>query len=189
MAPFAAADICGVLGAPALGDAEARNFACRFLRDGASTTLDYSRQNAFAPASYFQWGTTAVNAGLGTQAALAARVGFKRGRAIAVGARDYMFGRNPWGASFVAGVGPRSPRKLHHWASVFAPHDGLPVGAVVGGPAPRSQVRGQGFRPGGAFSRFNSNIVYEDRRADYVTSEPAIDASAQAILLLAALRP
>ena len=187
MAPFAAADICGVLGAPPLGDAAAQAFACRYLRDGASTTLAYSRKNAFAPASYFQWGTTAVNAGLGTQAALAARAGFKRGRAIAAGARDYMFGRNPWGASFVAGIGPRSPRKIHHWASVFQPHDGLPVGSVVGGPAPRSQVVGQGFRVGGPLRRFNSNIVYEDRRANYVTSEPTIDAGAQVILLLAAL--
>jgi len=187
MAPFAAADICGVLGAPALGGEAAQDFACRYLRDGASATLDYSRRNAFAPASYFQWGTTGVNAALGAQAALAARAGFKRGRAIAAGARDWMFGRNPWGASFAAGIGPRSPRKIHHWASVFRPHDGLPVGAVVGGPAPRSQVLGQGFRPRGRFRRFNSNIVYEDRRANYVTSEPAIDYVASVILLLAAL--
>ncbi len=187
MAAFAAADICGVLGAPALGDGESQGFACRYLRDGAQTTLSYSRRNAFAPASYFQWGTTAVNAGLGAQAALAARAGFGRGRAIAAGARDWMFGRNPWGASFAAGIGPRSPREIHHWASVFRPHDGLPRGAVVGGPAPRSQVRDQGFRPRGRFRRFNSNIVYEDRRPNYVNSEPAIDYSVSAILLLAAL--
>jgi len=188
MAPFAAADICGALGAPALGNETVKAFACRYLRDGAATTLTYARRNAFAPASYFQWGTTGVNAGLGAQAALAARSGyFRPGWRIAAGARDWMFGRNPWGASFVAGIGPRSPRKIHHWASVFAPFDGLPAGAVVGGPAPRSQVLGQGFRPRGPFARFNSNIVYEDRRADYVTSEPAIDYSAAAILLLAAL--
>jgi hypothetical protein len=187
MAPFAAADICGVLGAPPLGGDEARSFACRFLREGAQTTRSYSRRNAFAPASYFQWGTTAVNAALGAQAALAARAGLKGGRAIAAGARDWMLGRNPWGASFMARAGPRSPRKIHHWASVFRPHDGLPAGAVVGGPAPRSQVREQGFRLGGPFRRFNSNIVYEDRRSNYVTSEPAIDYSASVILLLAAL--
>ncbi len=188
MAAFAAADICGALGAPPLGDGAARRQACGFLRDGASAARDYSRRNAFGPASYFQWGTTGVNAALGAQAALAAeRAGFRPGRRIAAGARDFLLGRNAWGASFVAGLGPAPPRLLHHWALVFPPRLGLPEGAVVGGPAPRSQVRAQGFTPGGALRAFNSNLVYEDRRADYVTSEPAIDYAAAAILLLATL--
>ena len=62
---------------------------------------------------------------------------------------------------------------------------GLPAGAVVGGPAPRSEVRGEGFRLRSPFdSRF---ATYEDRRVDYVTSEPAIDYTASSILLIAAL--
>ena len=189
MAPFAAADVCGALGAPPLAEHSVRSQACEYLRDGASTALDYSRRNAFAPASYFQWGTTGVNAAGGAQAALAALgAGFRPGLRIAAGARDFMLGRNAWGASFVAGFGPRNPQEIHHWASVFPPHDGLPSGAVVGGPAPRRQVLGEGIRPGGPLRAFNSRVVYEDRRADYVTSEPAIDYAASAILLLSALR-
>jgi hypothetical protein len=188
MAPLAAADICGALGAPPLGDAAARKQGCRFLADGAGSTRDYARQNAFAPASYFQWGTTAVSAGGGAQAALAASgAGFGGGFKIAAGARDYQLGRNAWGASFVAGFGPHSPKHPHHWASVFPPHRGLPEGAVAGGPAPRDQVNGEGFKAGGPLRAFNADIVYEDRRADYVTSEPTIDASAATILMLAAL--
>ena len=187
MAPFAAADICGVLGAPALGDAASREQACGFLRATASAARGYSRRNAFGPASYFQWGTTGVSSALGAQAALARGAGFGPGRRIAAGARDFLLGRNAWGASFVAGVGPARPRFLHHWALLFPPGSGLPQGAVVGGPAPRSQVRGEGFAPGGPLRAFNSRLVYEDRRADYVTSEPAIDYAAAAILLLAAL--
>ena len=62
---------------------------------------------------------------------------------------------------------------------------GLPAGAVVGGPAPRSEVRGEGFRPRSPFdSRFATD---EDRRVDYVTSEPAIDYTASSVLLIAAL--
>jgi endoglucanase len=187
LAAFAAADVCGVLGAPPLGAGSGRRSACAFLREGAGATRDYSLRNAFAPASYFQWGTTGVNAALGAEAALAKRAGFRPGRRIAAGARDFLLGRNAWGASFVAGVGPRSPRFLHHWALVFPPHLGLPSGAVVGGPAPRAQVRGEGFRPRGRLRAFNSHVVYEDRRADYVTSEPAIDYTAASILLLALL--
>ena len=129
-----------------------------------------------------------MNGAGGAQAALAdAAAGFGAGFRIAAGARDYLLGRNAWGASFVAGFGPRSAKHPHHWASVFPPHSGLPEGAVVGGPAPRDQVTGEGFKPGGPLHAFNSNLVYEDRRADYVTSEPAIDYSAATILMLAAL--
>jgi hypothetical protein len=193
MAPIAAADLCGALGAPAPADPAARAQGCRFLRDTASPTRDYSRANAFAPASYFQWGTTGVNGAGGAVAALAASgAGFRGGRAIAAGARDYMLGRNPWGASFVAGVGPKSPKQPHHWASVFSPSRGLPEGAVVGGPAPREQIvaegRSSGFRLRGPLRAFNSDVAYDDRRANYVTSEPAIDYAAASILLLAALR-
>ena len=56
---------------------------------------------------------------------------------------------------------------------------------MVGGPAPIKEIRGQGFHAHGPFdSKFAS---YEDRRADYVTSEPALDYAAATILLLATL--
>jgi hypothetical protein len=62
---------------------------------------------------------------------------------------------------------------------------GLPSGAVVGGPAPRSTVTGQGFSAAGPLNtRF---ATYEDRREDYVTSEPALDYAADSALLMAAL--
>ena len=59
-------------------------------------------------------------------------------------------------------------------------------GAVVGGPAPIDQIRGQGVH--GPRAAFDSSFAsYEDRRADYVTSEPALDYAASSILLLATL--
>ena len=61
----------------------------------------------------------------------------------------------------------------------------LPRGAVVGGPAPIGEIRGQGFHMQGPLnSRF---AAYEDRRADYVTSEPALDYAAASVLLLATI--
>ncbi len=184
LAPIAAAQICGRLGRAALGGPADRRPACRFLRRAGAQGAYYARANAFGPAGYFSWGTTASN---GAGGAIAAISGIRGGRRIAAGARDYLLGRNPWGASFVAGFGPHSPRKVHSWASVFG--DGLPDGAVVGGPAPAGQLRGQGFRAGGPLRAFNSRIVYEDRRTDYVTAEPAIDYVASSVLLLAALAP
>jgi endoglucanase len=104
--------------------------------------------------------------------------------ATAANARDYLLGRNPFGRSFVVGYGPKAALHPHHWASVLG-GAGQPQGAVVGGPAPIAQIRSQGFDVSGPFqSRFAS---YEDERADYVTSEPALDYAAASILLLAAL--
>jgi hypothetical protein len=58
---------------------------------------------------------------------------------------------------------------------------------VVGGPAPLKTLRVEKLRPGGPLKRFNGTIVYEDARADYVTSEPTIDANATAVLLFSSL--
>jgi hypothetical protein len=199
IAPLAAADICGGLGASPLGDQAARTVACGFLREAAEASGDYARRNAFGPASYFQWGTTGTSSGGGAQAAMAAEAaGFPAGRRVAAGARDWLLGRNAWGASFIAGFGPDNPRRIHHWAHLFGA--GQPIGAVVGGPAPLKQICEQGFgAPAGPLRAYNSGpascskslpdsaLAYEDRRDDYVTSEPAIDYAANVILLLALL--
>jgi len=184
-ASFAAADICGSLGAPPLGNAQDRKFACGRLHQFGAIAVDQAHRNAFGMPGFFTWGTTAQNGASGALANLAACASnLPGGRAVAAGARDYVFGRNPFGDSFVVRYGPRSPIHPHHWASVFG--RALPTGAVVGGPAPIDQIRSQGFHVDSPFnSRFAS---YEDRRADYVTSEPALDYAAASVLLLATLR-
>ena len=191
MAGFAAADLCGVLGAPASADASARTAGCRHLGAQARIAAARARRSAFSTPGVLTWGWTGENGGAGALAALAARAGrLSNGRAVATAARDHLLGRNPWQASFVAGFGPGAPRNLHHWASVFG--KGKPAGAVVGGPAPIAAIREQeadgGFRL--RASAFNApGAAYEDNAGDYVTSEPAIDYAAGSILLLAALRP
>ena len=184
-ASFAAADICGALGAPPLGSANDRKFACGRLRQFGAIAVEQARDNAFGMPGFFTWGTTAQNGASGALAGLAGcATGLSGGRGVAAGARDYMLGRNPFGASFVVRYGPDSPIHPHHWASVFG--QALPTGAVVGGPAPADQIRGQGFQVDGPFdSGFAS---YEDRRADYVTSEPALDYAAASVLLLATMQ-
>ena len=184
-ASFAAADICGALGAPPLGTASDRGFACARLRQFGAIAVEQARHNAFGMPGFFTWGTTAQNGASGALAGLAScATGLAGGRRVAAGARDYMLGRNPFGRSFVVGYGPRSPVHPHHWASVFGP--ALPSGAVVGGPAPAREISGQGFQVSG---RFDSGFAsYEDRRADYVTSEPALDYAAASVLLLAAMQ-
>jgi hypothetical protein len=183
-ASFAAADLCGALGAPALGGSSNRAFACRRLREFGQIAVEQAGENAFGMPGFFTWGTTAQNGASGALAGLAGcRDTLPGGRAVAAGARDYMLGRNPFGRSFVVGYGPRAPVHPHHWASVFG--KALPRGAVVGGPAPMDEIRGQGFAVHDPHD--TAFAAYEDRRADYVTSEPALDYAASSILLLATL--
>lgn len=190
MSPFAAADMCGALGAPPLdgkGSAAARQ-GCAALRASARKIRAESKQTVFGASGYISWGTTETVAAGAAEAVLAAgHAAFGSVRAIGAGGRDYILGLNPWGASFINGFGPHNPQKIHSWASVFG--DGLPHGAVVGGPAPKGQILHQDVgKPHGPLAKFNAKYAYEDRREDYVTSEPTIDSAAATILMLAALR-
>ena len=170
---FAAADLCGLLGAPMLS-----NDPCGALAGAALPAQRQARRDAFGIPAAFGWGVTAESATAGLTALAGGH------REVAAGARDYLLGRNPWGASFVVGYGPRSPRHPHHWASVFGP--AKPAGAVVGGPSPASAIRQQSL--GIRHNVFSTpRATYTDDKENYVTSEPAIDYTADSILLLAAL--
>jgi endoglucanase len=184
-ATFAAADLCGVLGAPGVPDDAARTQACALLTAAGAPGIERARHDAFGMPANFGWGTTAESSAAGVAGLLAERAGMLQGGArMAAVARDYLLGRNPWGASMIVGYGPRSPRHPHHWASVFGP--AKPVGAVVGGPAPRATVTAQKVPlPRNAYN--SARFVYTDNLENYVTSEPAIDYTAASILLLAAL--
>jgi endoglucanase len=180
-----AADACGALGRPPIPAGAALTHSCNLLAQNGALAIKQAGSNAFGMPGFFTWGTTAQNGASGALAALATAApgGSSRGCPVAAGARDYLLGRNPFGASFVAGFGPKAPRHIHHWASVFGP--GLPTGAVVGGPAPLEQITEQGFRARGSLQ--SGFAAYEDERRNYVTSEPALDYAAASILLLAAL--
>jgi endoglucanase len=172
-----AADACGALGRPAIPAGPALDLSCRLLSENGEIASQRARSNAFGMPGYFTWGTTAQNGAAGALAALAGNC------VAAAGARDYMLGRNPFGASLVVGYGRKPAEHPHHWASVDGP--GRPVGAVVGGPAPLDQIESQGFRARGSLQ--SEFAAYVDERKNYVTSEPALDYAAASILLLAAL--
>ena len=189
------ADLCGALGLPPVEDLTAREAGCDALRRAASEAISFARTNAFAtPASFDHFGQTAENGGRGAIAGLAARaLQLNGGLGTAAGARDFLFGRNQWGASFVVGYGPRKgARHPHHWARIvrgpkFGP--GQPVGAVVGGPTTTGIIKEQELRlfPG-PYKAFNGGgAVYEDHLDNYVTSEPALDYTVASLFLLAVL--
>ena len=112
-------------------------------------------------------------------------------------ARDqlhWLFGRNPFGISFMVGVGGAFPRAVHHPLAI-AGHVTL-VGAIVGGPTSMKRLRDR--RAGdesvvlpthaGPFAPWSTaEIAYDDARENYVVNEPAIDFTAPLVFDLAEL--
>jgi hypothetical protein len=173
---LAAAELCGAAGARA-PSIEARRVGCSFLRRAAGFSERRARRHALGTVGVLDFGTTAQQGGAGAVLAMAGE------DELAADARDWMLGRNPWGASFVAGVGPEPPQRMHHWA---APRPALLRGGVVGGPTTAAVLRGRGI-PYTANRHDGPAGVYEDRGLNYVTSEPAINYAASALLLFAAV--
>jgi hypothetical protein len=135
-------------------------------------------------------GSVAQATGAAVACLVAESVGAASGcRAVAAAQAHWVFGRNPFGLTFVAGLGPRSPRRIHH---DLARVTGVaPLGAVVGGPSSLDTLARSGLPAPGARSGFaafaSAQMFYDDVADDYVTNETAIDFTPALLYLVAAL--
>jgi hypothetical protein len=135
------------------------------------------------------WCSTNDVIAFATQARLYEKMtGDTRYRACATEARDWVFGRNPWGVSMVIGVpsGGVYASRPHH---MFHKLEGiLPVGGLVDGPVYKDINDGLKFESFGPdpYARFQSDVgVYHDCYGDFSTNEPIIDGTVSLLLLLA----
>jgi endoglucanase len=185
--PLAAAEMCGKLGAPAPPDAAARTLGCSKVAEAASASRDRLGTLAFGTPGSITFGSIQDTAGSGV---MALAEGGASGRRIAAGARDFITGRNQWGASFIVGRGANEARNPHHSAYLKGTPSVVLDGALEGGPATASNLAENGLpKAGGKYARFNSPAaIYEDKREDFVTCEVGLGYSASAILLAATLR-
>jgi hypothetical protein len=101
-----------------------------------------------------------------------------------------MVGRNQWGASFIVGPAANEARSPHHPGYLKGAPSKVLDGALEGGPTTPKNLAENGLpKAGGPLAPFNSAAaVYEDKRADFVTSEIGLGYSASAILLAATLK-
>ena len=101
--------------------------------------------------------------------------------------RDFLLGTNPWGICFVGSVGAVSPHDLHHQVGILV-NDGAMPGALTEGPAPASEISGQGIvlEDPDEWAEFQAaRGTYHDDRADYVTNEPTVVENAFGVLMCA----
>ena len=172
----------------------------RQIRSGTA----HARTDPFrAAGNYAAFGVDSRTFGLiATEGWYRQLTGDQRFAAFATGQRNWLFGANAWGASFMVGEGHRFPRCIHHQiANLRGSTTGRPpvdLGAVVNGPNGRS-VFSSGLGgyldgmvrcpPGGG----NGFAPFDGRRSRYVddvrswmTDEPALDMTATAIAAAAA---
>jgi hypothetical protein len=147
-----------------------------------------AEQNPYRVGTPLVWCSTNDVTALATQAMLYEQMtGDSTYRTLAAEARDWLFGRNPWGASFVIGVPEDglAASKPHH---LFYKLKGrVPVGGVVDGPVAKDINDSLKFEPFGddELARFQSDVaVYHDLFADFSTNEPIIDGTVSLLLLL-----
>ena len=122
---------------------------------------------------------------------LAESVGAASGcRDVAAAQVHWVLGQNPFGVTFVSGVGARSPMRPHH--DLARVTGSAPLGAVVGGPSSLMVREHSGLAPPGhhatEFAAFSTReLFYQDSPDDFVVNEPAIDFTPALLYAIAAL--
>jgi hypothetical protein len=159
-----------------------------YYRTGLEKCLQLANQNPYRVGTPMVWCSTNNVIALATQAQLYEQMtGDKRYRRLAAEARDWIFGRNPWGVCFVIGVPPggTTASHPHHLFDKLAHH--LPIGGLVDGPVAKDINDSLKFSPFGddPYAAFQSDVaVYHDAYDDFSTNEPIIDGTVSLLLLL-----
>lgn len=167
---------------------EVRTRLAGYYRSGLERIRDLAIKNPYRLGTPLVWCSTNDVVAFATQAVLYERMtGDTQFRSLAAEARDWIFGRNPWGVSFVIGVPENgtAARRPHHLFWKLA--NILPVGGLVDGPVYKDINDGLKFADFGddPYARFQSDIgVYHDCYADFSTNEPIIDGTVSLLLLL-----
>ena len=197
--PLAAADLCGGMGRPAVTRADVRRLACDKLKEAADAAAYATGLTAFGSPGGFYFGWVQGHTGNAAVAAAAERAGVTAGgRRLAAGARDYLVGRNPWGASFVVGPEEGAAHRPYHALSLKGDPVALGRGLVVGGPAvawqfpefgitPNPSDRFAPYDPTYDSPLYSGRVIYEDQPGNFINGEVGLAYSAPTVLLLAQL--
>jgi hypothetical protein len=153
------------------------------LKNILSIYKSYSESNLFSLAHQYNWGTTHSLAGVVLSSILYKKLtGSEDFDNLAVLNRDFILGRNPWGKSFISGIGKNFPRKIHHQIAFF--NNGYIPGAMVSGPVPDSLFKNYSFTiPSDKLSEFSDSAIYSDEFDNYLTNEPTISSNATALFI------
>ncbi|MCF3178671.1 glycoside hydrolase family 9 protein [Streptomyces polychromogenes] len=189
-----------LLGAPGHGGPLAGPLKADLRRQLTGATDRAARDPFAAGAEYTDFDAVPRTFGLVTTALLHARLtGEHQYDAFAARQRGWALGANPWGSSFVIGVGEVFPHCPEHpVANLAGSLDGtgdILRGGVVNGPNGTDKFKEDGFMrgmrpceaiPGRPYSDFDGHGArYVDRVGAWQTVEPATDFTSTALLAFA----
>jgi hypothetical protein len=160
-----------------------------YYKMGLEKVRDRAMKNPYRLGTPLVWCSTNDVIAFATQARLYERMtGDTQFRELATEARDWIFGRNPWGVSFVIGVpdAGNPTRHPHHLFYKLLNH--VPVGGLVDGPVYKDindslKFDDFGKDPYAPFQSVDAG-VFHDTYADFSTNEPIIDGTVSLMLLL-----
>lgn len=156
-------------------DHSARNHIINTLENYCNDLVERIKKNGYnhvLKSSQFYWGSNAVTMGYAfdlLQGYYATRNTAYRNAAL--DQLHYILGRNPFGISFVTGVGTVATTRPYHQFSMKL-NAARPVpGMLVGGPNSQDKIRGKVLSP-------FPGKCYEDSEANWFVNEPAINYTA-----------
>ncbi len=163
----------------------------KYLNLLEANVLGFNEQitkTVYGDVGIYPWGTTTTLFGVAAQALLYRKItGQTLADNIPIFQVDYILGKNPWGISFITGIGNKYARNLHSQVAYLRKID-LP-GGIAAGPVNNEILKGYEItRTNLSGSEFNTDTVsYFDDRNDYITNEPAIITNATAVFALTLL--
>jgi hypothetical protein len=169
-------------------DREVQARLAGYYRSGLERIRTLAERNPYRLGTPLVWCSTNDVIALATQAILYEQMtGDQQFRELATEARDWIFGRNPWGVSFVIGVPANGVCSRHPHHMFYRLANTLPVGGLVDGPVYKDINDSLKFGAFGddAYARFQSDIgVFHDCYGDFSTNEPIIDGTVSLLLLV-----
>ena len=174
------------------GNAAIRQRMARYYRDGLQAVASRA-DNAFRIGFPFVWVSNDYAISVATQAYLYRRMtGDTRFLTYEDAARDWLFGENLWGTSFVIGVPASGPYPRHPQSIENRTLGTLLIGGVVDGPVYRTvfeSLKGIKLERPDPYAAFNTSFaVYHDDFWDYSTNEPVMSTTANLAYLAAAMQ-
>lgn len=155
-----------------------------YILNNLNSFNEFKDSSIFHEGLVYSWGSTSSFLGVALQVILFKRLtGNSEFDSLAIFQRDYVLGRNPWGLSFIYGIGAIYPKHLHSQVGYF--HHGYLPGALSAGPAPESVLRNYKIvNSDNQYGIFNSDKVkYYDDYSNYITNEPTIFGNATALFV------
>lgn len=158
-----------------------------FISKNLETFNKNKNENIFEKGAALSWGTNVTLLGIALQEILYKKLsGSSRFDTLATLQRDFVLGRNPWGVSFISGVGKNYTENFHHQIAYLT---GKLPGGFAAGPATKEFVDKANikFDKIDKYAKFQSKeMYYRDDRQDYITNEPTITGNATAIFVFGA---